>query len=110
MDTNKIDRISKEVCAELTRATNKFGAFNSAHEGYAIILEEVDELWDEVKSNGPERRLRAEAIQIAAMAMRFVYDICEPFGVCPKCEIPYDNAHTLLNTKYCKACHLMDQQ
>jgi hypothetical protein len=55
--------------------------FASAHEGYAVILEELDELFDEVRGiNGKEephlrRRLRKEAIQVAAMAVRFLLDL-----------------------------------
>lgn len=69
-----------EVAAELARARAKFpGAQNSAHEGYAVLAEEVDELWDEVKANHPERkaRMRTEAIQVAAMAIRFIEDVCD---------------------------------
>lgn len=67
-----------EVDAELRRAREKFpGNQNSAHEGYAVILEELDELWDEVKGNDLKRneRMRAEAIQVAAMAIRFIEDL-----------------------------------
>ena len=54
----------------------------SAHEGYAVLLEEVDELWDEVKKNPSkyahrDKDMRKEAIQIAAMAIRFVLDVCD---------------------------------
>lgn len=62
------------VLAELDRATAKFGTFNSGHEGYAIIKEEVDELWNEIKANNPNRA-REEAIQVAAMAIRFLIDL-----------------------------------
>jgi hypothetical protein len=66
---------------ELIKATRKFGPFASAHEGYAIILEEVDELWEEVKRqhDDPKRHanMRTEATQIAAMAIRFLMDCCE---------------------------------
>lgn len=52
--------------------------FNSAHEGFAVLLEEVDELWDEVKSREPDdARMRREAIQIAAVAIRFVEDVLD---------------------------------
>lgn len=70
-------QIINEVEKELVKATGKFGSFNSSHEGYAVILEELDELWYEIKNNHPASRQRSEAIQVAAMAIRFVYDICE---------------------------------
>lgn len=59
---------------ELERAA-KWPGFNSAHEGYAILLEEVDELWEHVKMNQKKRNLdemRAEAVQVAAMAVKFI--------------------------------------
>lgn len=68
--------------AELARARAKFPAFNSAHEGYAVLLEEVEELKNEVfwgpsKPYGRAALMRAEAIQVAAMALRFIEDICD---------------------------------
>ena len=63
-----------EIDAELERAS-KWPPFNSAHEGYAILAEEVDELWAHVKVDQKKRDLdamRAEAIQVAAMAVKFV--------------------------------------
>ena len=68
--------ILKMISDELVRAREKFDNFNSAHEGYAVLLEEVDELWDEIKTNGELTHLRDEAIQIAAMAIRFIEDCC----------------------------------
>lgn len=67
-----------EVDAELARAA-KWPAMNSAHEGYGVLMEEVDELWDHVKTRQKNRDLaamRAEAVQVAAMALRFAHDIC----------------------------------
>ena len=61
------------VLNEYDRATKKFGEFNSTHEGYAIIQEELDELWDAVKKNDIEDS-RKEAIQVAAMAIRYLID------------------------------------
>lgn len=74
----RIDRVMSMVRAELAAATLKFGPFASAHEGYAVILEEVDELWDEVKNNkrlSTTERQRREALQIAAMGARFLLDV-----------------------------------
>jgi predicted oxidoreductase (fatty acid repression mutant protein) len=95
-----IESIAKEVVEELERAEKKFAGFNSSHEGYAVLLEEVDELWDVVKLNPKKivveeqefnynsdipkiqikkhkKMMRAEAIQVAAMAMRFVKCVCD---------------------------------
>jgi hypothetical protein len=48
----------------------------SAHEGYAIILEEVDELWQLVKLQSPNpAAIRDECRQIAAMALRMMFDL-----------------------------------
>ena len=72
--------IAAEVQAELEQATAHFAPFNSAHEGFAVLKEEVDELWDEVKAKQGARDLRnmrKKAIQVAAIAMRFVLDICD---------------------------------
>lgn len=68
--------ILDQVISELRNARDKFPTFNSAHEGYAVILEEVDELWQEVKSkDGSNARMRNEAKQVAAMGMRFMLDV-----------------------------------
>jgi hypothetical protein len=75
---DQIDEVLGTIREELVKAVSKFGAFNSAHEGYAVILEEVDELWDEIKANkvdGATDRQRGEALQIAAMGARFLLDI-----------------------------------
>ena len=51
--------------------------FHTPHEGYAVILEELDELWDLVKADKARGSdAEREAIQIAAMAVRYVLDIC----------------------------------
>lgn len=67
------------IAAEHAAASQKFPAFNNAHEGYAVILEELYELWDEIKKNvktsDPEK-IRKEAIQVGAMALRFLTDVC----------------------------------
>lgn len=72
--------IAEEVLGELQLARSKYPAMNSAHEGYATILEELDELWDEVKRRPDrvsKRKMRREAIQVAAMAIRFILDVTD---------------------------------
>ncbi len=68
--------IINTVTDEYIRAESKFGPFASAHEGYAVILEEVDEMWAEIKRNDI-KRAREEAVQVAAMAIRFLIDVKE---------------------------------
>ena len=65
------------IIEEFARATNTNGSFNSAHEGFAVLLEEVDELKNEVWKKAEKRdieKLRKEACQVAAMGFRFMVD------------------------------------
>lgn len=74
-----IDDAVSAVEIELIQAMMYWPSFASAHEGYAIMLEEVDELWDIVKlkpGNRDVSAMRAEAVQVAAMAIRFIIDCC----------------------------------
>lgn len=70
------------VTAELTRAQSLYPQpFNSAHEGSSVLREEFEELWKEVKRNQAKGEqkvelMKAEAVQVAAMAIRFLIDVC----------------------------------
>ena len=69
----------QEVLLELAAARAKFKPFPSEHHGYAVLLEEVDELWEEVRSKAAKpENVRAEAVQVAAMGLRFILDLCGP--------------------------------
>ena len=70
------EEVIVEIIQEYNRAIKKFGSFASTHEGYAVILEELDELWDEIKKNSNKKDMRKEAIQVAAMGFRFIVDCC----------------------------------
>ena len=80
---NKEKRVARavamlDVAEELRTASNKFKPFASPHEGFAIIKEEVDELWEEIRKKSEYRNkdlMRSEAKQIAAMAIRFMIDL-----------------------------------
>lgn len=72
-DIKKREQIVELVCAELDQALYKFGDFRSPHEAYAILLEEFDKLWGDIKNNdGKSSWANKEAIQIAAMAINYV--------------------------------------
>lgn len=61
------------IDAEVERARRHGDKFASLHEAYAVILEEVDEVWDITRQKRRERgelELRKEFIQIAAMAVK----------------------------------------
>lgn len=64
---------------ELEWAKKSYPPMASPHEGYAILKEELDELWEEIKKKPRDRdvsKMRAEVIQVAAMALRFAEDLC----------------------------------
>lgn len=69
----KEQAVFDSIGRELHHATKKHGPFNSGHEGWAVIQEEVDELWEAVKRNSTNSANR-EAVQVAAMAVRFILD------------------------------------
>jgi len=69
----------KNIQDEYNRAVMKNGSFHSAHEGLAVILEEFEELKEEVWKKRQDRdsaKMYSEAMQIAAMGLRFMIDIC----------------------------------
>lgn len=66
-------RFLADVQVELAQAERSHGPMGSLHEAWAVILEEVDELWDLCRLKRSERdpvAVRDELIQIAAMAWR----------------------------------------
>lgn len=93
----QVEKLTEE---EAKRSMVKFPLFNSTHEGYAVLLEEIDEqqeesrliecyskiLWGEVKRNALKTDLfetlevikkrailnAAESIQVAAMAQKYI--------------------------------------
>lgn len=68
---------AKLVSDELEKARRKHpGKQNSLHEGYGVILEEVDEFWDLVKQQKPDKsKILEELVQIAAMCQRTAEDL-----------------------------------
>jgi hypothetical protein len=71
------------IADEVKKAELKWPPMNSAHEAYSVMAEEVDELWEHVKVKQGERdnaAMRKEAIQVAAMAVRFIRDVCDKQG------------------------------
>ena len=71
----------KLVEKELKKARTKHGKQASVHEGYAILLEEVDEFWEHVRSKSHLRNyeeLLGELVQIASCAQKTAEDVVIP--------------------------------
>jgi hypothetical protein len=70
--------VASEALAELIRATELHAPMHSPHEGLAVIWEEFEELKEHVwQDAGRSSGAREEALQLAAMAMRYVLDLSE---------------------------------
>ena len=74
MPDHVIAKALLRVGAEYRRARLRFARMRGPHEGFAVLLEEVDELWDEVKGNRPSLA-NEEAVHVAAMALAFIMEI-----------------------------------
>jgi len=71
------DGIVRDILDELDRADESYEPINSIHEGYAVILDELDAFWQEVRRptrNGDVQQMRTELIQTAAMCVRTIRD------------------------------------
>lgn len=65
---------------EYLKASQKHPPFHSAHEGLGVIWEEFEELKAEVFKRTEKRdrtAMRDEAIQVGAMALKFLVDLCK---------------------------------
>jgi hypothetical protein len=66
-------RFFERAAAELLRAEAAHPPLKSHHEGYAVLLEELDEYWLQVKLKDDDRNpenMLLELVQVAAMAAR----------------------------------------
>ncbi len=78
--TPTLQDVLNEVQEEVASAEAKWPAMNSAHEAYGVLMEEIRELEEHIFTNQNRRNIaemRAEAIQVSAMAVRLVRDICD---------------------------------
>lgn len=69
-----IEQISRNIRYAYDKARTKHKPMQSMHEGYAIILEEFEELWTEIKrypKHDPSLVYK-EALHTAAMLLAFI--------------------------------------
>lgn len=67
--------ILTEIAAEVERAKVHGEHFHSLHEAYAVMLEELHEVWEITMQKRKDRdqdKLRKELIQVAAMAVKAI--------------------------------------
>lgn len=75
--------IAEETEKEVARAVSLFGPMRGPHEALGVIEEEWEEFKKEVfafnlnKGRDTRPAMRTELIQLAAMAMRAVHDVCD---------------------------------
>jgi hypothetical protein len=80
-------QFTEDLIEEWFRTEALYPGFHSMHEAYAVLLEELDELWEEVRKKPTERDPAAiykELVQIAAMALRTVTSLGKdekPYGL-----------------------------
>lgn len=78
MQSEKIYDVIGAVAVECERAMSKHGSLSSAHEAYAVMLEEFDEYKAEVWKKSELRdkyNMRTELTQLAAMCVRTIIDL-----------------------------------
>ena len=76
--SDRIREIAMEIAAEVERAERKHPPMHSPHEGWSVIYEELEELREHVRADtGHSADARKEAIQIAAMGLRYALNLCE---------------------------------
>ena len=76
IDLATIDRLDNALALVRQEylSTLRFAPLASAHEGYAVLAQGLDDLWEEIKRGRPIGA-RDEAVQLAAMAVRFLINI-----------------------------------
>jgi len=82
IDMDIISDIAEKMSKEFFSSIRKHEkVFNSAHEGYAVLKEELEELadavellWQDIKKDNWDN-MELEAIQVGAMAMKFLYSL-----------------------------------
>jgi hypothetical protein len=73
-----ISQAISKILTEHGRAISNFKRLNSPHEGHAVIREEFDELWDEVKRKQHDyAAMEKEAVQLGAMVIRFLTEVVD---------------------------------
>ena len=72
INEKQIDEVLEKIKKEYIKARTKHPPLHSSHEGYAVLLEELEEWWESVKCDKPDDQ---ELIQVAAMALSAILEL-----------------------------------
>lgn len=71
--------VSDAILSAYIKARQKHAPMRGPHEGYAIIKEEFDELWEEIRKWQPDDEnkdaMRKEALHTGAMVLAFLIEV-----------------------------------
>jgi hypothetical protein len=75
---DRIETLAAAIVEEVRRAERKHAPMHSPHEGWSVIWEELEELREHVRADtGRSADAKKEAIQIAAMGLRYALNLCD---------------------------------
>jgi hypothetical protein len=69
----KLEDLIPALKSEMKFGFDHYGKYHTAHEHYAVLLEEVDEWWLAIKGNVAELS-HYELLQISAVAIRYILE------------------------------------
>jgi len=73
----KLEKLVAEIVTEMIRGDAKHGIHQGPKRGFGALRNEYNELQTEIEAeNGTPESIRSEAIQVAAMALKFLRDCC----------------------------------
>jgi hypothetical protein len=73
-----VEEIVQYVLREVASSSMDNPPMRTLHEGFGVLIEEVDEFWEEVRKKRNARdieKIRKELIQVAAVAVKIVRDV-----------------------------------
>lgn len=71
-ESERVAGVLADIAEAYLKARELHGPMRSDHEGYAVILEELDEAREEIKNDSDQAA--GEIVQVGAMALRFLVD------------------------------------
>jgi hypothetical protein len=75
---NREQLILAEMMKEYESAKAEYSPFTSHHEGWAVIKEQLDEVWDEIKKKRgtkSQEKIMKEVLHVGAMSLRFLMEL-----------------------------------